>query len=628
MFWKNEKMNSRQKRELIEIGAAVFLFIGGFVFRTRLHSTPFGIAEYAVFLAAFLIAGYEVLLLAAKNILRGKIFNEHLLMSLATIVAIVIAALPEAVGVMIFYKIGVFLEQLSVKKSRNSIQSLLELKPTYANLEKNGKHERVEPKEVRIGDVILVKPGEKVPLDGIVLTGTAQVDTTALTGESIPRKIEAGDQILSGMHVASGSLRMEVSRSYQDSSIQRIVHMVEHAADNKTKTEKFITTFSKYYTPGIVVLALCVAILPPLLLHTATFHDWIYRALVMLVVSCPCALMISIPLGYFGGIGGASKKGILVKGSSFIDGLSKTRTVVFDKTGTLTKGSFNVLEVVSKNGHAREDILFYAACAESHSNHPIAQSIRDHFEGTVEPSAVTSYEEISGFGIMAEVDNRLVFVGNDRMLHKEGIDHDTCELKQTAAHVVIDRVYAGYIIIGDELKQDAPVAIDELKALSTIKTVMLTGDNRQVAGYVAGSLGIDSYHAELLPEDKVKKLVEIKSSLKKSEKVVFVGDGINDAPVIAQSDIGIAMGKFGSDIAIDSADVVLMTDSPSKVAEAIRLSKKTRIIVYQNIVLALGIKFIFVVLGIAGFANMWEAVFGDVGVTLIAILNSLRALRS
>lgn len=615
------------RRELIRIGAALLIFIFGLIFKKQLHDTPFNFAEYAVFLTAYLLSGWEVLYTAGRNILRGKVFDEHFLMSIATIGAVVIHALPEAVGVMLFFKIGEYFEQLSLTRSRKSIKSLLALKPEYANLEKNGNHERVEPERVGVDDIILVKPGERVPLDGVVLTGMAQVDTSALTGESIPRRIKEGEKILSGMIVTTGSLRVRVTNTYEDSSVSRILDLVENAVQKKAETEKFITTFARYYTPGIVALALGVALLPPILLSTASFQEWIYRALVILVVACPCALVISIPLGYFGGIGGASRRGILIKGSNFIDALSRTKTVVFDKTGTLTKGTFKVLDVAASNGFHRDEILKYAAHAESHSNHPIAESIREAYGGTLDPSSVSEYQEIPGYGIKAKVNKRLVLVGNDRLLHEENIDHDICDLKRTAAYVVIDRLYVGYIIIGDEVKGDAQKAIDELKDLGDLKTVMLTGDNEQVAGYVSDRLGIDVYHAELLPEDKVKKLIEIKASAKKRDKVAFVGDGINDAPVIAQSDIGIAMGKFGSDIAIDSADVVLMTDSPSKVPEAIKISKKTRKIVYQNIILALAIKLVFVALGIAGIADMWEAVFADVGVTLIAIFNALRVLR-
>jgi Cd2+/Zn2+-exporting ATPase len=615
------------RRELIRIGVALLIFICGLIFKEKLHNTPFNFAEYAVFLVAYLVSGWGVLYTAGRNILRGRIFDENFLMSIATIGAIVIHALPEAVGVMLFFKIGEYFEQLSLTRSRKSIKSLLALKPEYANLEKNGNHERVDPERVGVDDIILVKPGERVPLDGVVLTGRAQVDTSALTGESIPRRIKEGEKILSGMIVSTGSLRVRVTNTYKDSSVSRIMDLVENAVQKKAETEKFITTFARYYTPGIVALALGVALIPPLLLGTASFQEWIYRALVILVVACPCALVISIPLGYFGGIGGASRRGILIKGSNYIDVLSGTKTVVFDKTGTLTKGTFEVLDVVPKNGFLQDDILKYAAHAESHSNHPIAQSIREAFGGVIEPSSVSEYQEIPGYGIKAKVNKRSVLVGNDRLLHEENIDHDICDLKRTAAYVVIDQLYVGYIIIGDEVKGDAQRAVEELKDLGDIKTVMLTGDNEQVAGYVSDRLGIDEYHAELLPDDKVKKLIEIKASAKKRDKVAFVGDGINDAPVIAQSDIGIAMGKFGSDIAIDSADVVLMTDSPSKVPEAIKIGKKTKKIVYQNIIIALAIKLVFVALGIAGVADMWEAVFADVGVTLIAIFNALRVLR-
>jgi Cd2+/Zn2+-exporting ATPase len=616
-----------QKRGLIRIGIALILFCAGLIFRQTLRGTPYSVAEYAVFLSAYILSGWDVLFTAARNVVRGRIFDEHLLMSIATVGAIAINALPEAVGVMLFFKIGEYFEQRALSRSRRSIKSLLALKPAYANLEENGRHRRVQPEDVKVGDTILVKPGERVPLDGVITSGEARIDTSALTGESIPRRITEGNKILSGTVISSGSLRVRVTNSYNDSSISKIMNMVEHALSNKADTEKFITTFAKYYTPAIVALALGIAVIPPLLLGAASFREWMYRALVMLVVACPCALVISIPLGYFGGIGGASKKGILIKGSNFIDGLSRVRKVIFDKTGTLTEGSFKVLEVVSKNGYSERDILYYAAHAESHSNHPIADSIQNACHSPLDSSAVTEYREVAGHGIKAVVNNRLIFVGNDRMLHEEDVDHDVCDLKRTAAYVVIDRTYAGYIIIGDEIKPGAERAVRDLQKLNGIETIMLTGDNKKVSEYVAKNLGIDAYYAELLPEEKVQKLVQIQSSLKERETVAFVGDGINDAPVIAQSDIGIAMGRFGSEIAIDSADVVLMSDSPEKVPEAIGISKKTRNVVYQNIIIALAIKLVFVVLGVAGVAEMWEAVFADVGVTLIAIFNALRVLR-
>ena len=616
-----------QKWKIVRIGLALILFCGGLIFRQSLRGTPYSAAEYAVFLSAYLLSGWQVLFTAARNLLRGKIFDEHFLMSIATIGAIVINALPEAVGVMLFFNIGEYFEQRALTRSRRSIKALLALKPAYANLEVGGRHEKVKPEQINVGETILIKPGERVPLDGVIATGEAMVDTSALTGEIVPRRITAGNKILSGTIITSGSLRVRVTNTYKDSSVSKIMNMVEHALSKKAETEKFITTFAKYYTPVIAALALGVAVLPPLFLGAASFQEWIYRALVILVVACPCALVISIPLGYFGGIGGASRKGILIKGSNYIDGLSSVKKVVFDKTGTLTEGTFKVLDVVSKNGYSKRDILFYAAHAESHSNHPIADSIQRAYEGNLESSAVSGYQEVAGYGIKAEVKNRPVIVGNDRMLHEERIDHDACDLKRTAAYVVIDGIYAGYIIIGDEIKRDAKRAIDEIKEMGGVETIMLSGDSKQVSGYVAECLGIDTYHAELLPEEKVQKLVQIQASLKKWEKVVFVGDGINDAPVIAQSDIGIAMGEFGSEIAIESADVVLMTDSPAKVAEAIGISKKTRNIVYQNILIALAIKLAFIGLGVAGVADMWEAVFADVGVTLIAIFNALRVLR-
>jgi Cd2+/Zn2+-exporting ATPase len=610
----------------VRIGAALILLVSGLIFRKQLQDTPYRFAEYAVFIIAYLISGWEVLYTAARNIYRGKVFDEHFLMSIATIGAFAIHALPEAVGVMLFFKIGEYFEQLSLMRSRKSIKSLLALKPAYANLERDGKVERVKPEEVEIGDIILVKPGERVPLDGDVLGGSAQMDISALTGESVPRKINDGDTVLSGMIVISGSLRVEVNCSYKDSSISRILDLVENATKRKAETEKFITTFARYYAPFIVALALGVALVPPLILGGA-FRDWIYRALVILVVGCPCALVISVPLSYFGGIGSASRRGILIKGSNYIDALSRTKTVVFDKTGTLTKGIFKVLDVKGSNGFQADEILEYAACAESHSNHPIAESIREAYARDVNPSSVTDYQEIPGHGIKAMVSNVPVLVGNDRLLHEEEVEHPICDLQRTAAHVVVDGVYAGYIIIGDEIKEDAVGAVGALKTMGDYKTVMLTGDNEQVAGYVSGLLGMDEYRADLLPEDKVHEILRIQETAQRGEKVAFVGDGINDAPVIAQSDVGIAMGRYGAHIAIDTADVVLMTDSPEKIPEAISISRRTRRIVYQNIVIALGIKLAFVGLGLAGIATMWEAVFADVGVTLVAIFNALRVLR-
>jgi Cd2+/Zn2+-exporting ATPase len=613
-------------RALWIIGISVVIFVFGVVFKSRLYATPYSFAEYAVFLAAYLLSGWGVLAAAGRNIVRGKVFDENFLMTIATVGAIVIHALPEAVGVMIFYKVGEFFEDLSLARSRRSIKSLLEIRPEFANLKKGATYEKTAPEEVKIGDTILVKPGERVPLDGEVIKGSSQVDTSALTGESAPRSVKERDTILSGMIVSTGSLVVRVTKSYGDSSVSRILDLVENAVAKKAETEKFITTFARYYTPIVVFFALLIAVFPPLLISGAVFQEWIYRALVVLVISCPCALVISVPLGYFGGIGSASRRGILIKGSNYIDALSKVRTVVFDKTGTLTEGVFKVLEVVSKNGFTRMEILKFAALAESHSNHPIADSIKEAYGQRIDPSMVKEHREISGNGIESVVLNRRILVGNDRLLHEENIAHDICDLHQTVANVVIDSQYAGYIVIGDEEKKDAGTAINELRKTGVRDTIMLTGDNAQVAKYISHQLGIDEYHAGLLPEEKVKILNDILKSKNGKEKVAFVGDGINDAPVITRADVGIAMGKAGADAAIDTADVVLMTDSLPKIPEALRIGKKTRRIVYENIILALVVKLVFMALGVAGMAGMWEAVFADMGVTLLAIFNTLRIL--
>ncbi len=614
-------------KNLLPIGISVVIFVLGMVFKKSLHNTAYSYGEYLVFIAAYLSSGWGVLATAGKNIIKGKIFDEHFLMTIATLGAIAIHALPEAAGVMIFFKVGEFFEHLALVRSRKLIKSLLEIKPDYANLKKGSNYVKVDPEMVNVGDTILVKPGERVPLDGEVVSGRSQVDTSALTGESVPRSLEKGDIVLSGMIVKSGSLTIVVTRSFQESSVSKILDLVENAIHNKAETEKFITTFARYYTPIVVFLALSVAILPPLLISGAGFAEWIYRALVILVISCPCALVISIPLGYFGGIGGASARGILIKGSNYIDILSRVNTVVFDKTGTLTRGNFKVTDIVVKNGFSREDTLKYAALAESHSNHPLAESIKEAYGRAIDPAAVEDYQEISGLGIKAVVLNTPVVVGNDRLLHLENIPHEICDLHRTVAHVVVDSTYAGYIVVSDEVKEDAGRAIAELETIGVKNIIMLTGDNEQVAKDVSRSLGIKRYHSGLLPEDKVRILTEIIAEKKGQEAVAFVGDGINDAPVIAQADIGIAMGKFGADIAVETADIVLMTDAPSKIPEAIKVGKKTRRIVYENIILALGVKLIFVALGAAGVADMWEAVFADVGVTLVAIFNALRVLR-
>lgn len=616
---------SENKWSIIKAASGLFLLIAGIIFKEEIHNTPFHIAEYLVFVTAYLIVGWKVIASAVKNIIRGQVFNEQFLMTIATLGAFAIDQMPEAVAVMLFYVVGELFQDIAVNRSRRSIKSLLEIKPDYANLSVNDETTRVSPESIKVGDTIIVKAGEKIPLDGEIILGNSFVDTSALTGESVPRKVKEKDTILSGMINLNGMLTIKVTKLFSESSVSKILELVENALSKKAETEKFITTFAKYYTPVVVFGALLLAVLPPLFLSGATFSDWIYRALVVLVISCPCALVISIPLGYFGGIGNASRKGILVKGSNFLDALTQLKTVVFDKTGTLTKGEFKVSEIVTLSGFSKEVILEYAAYAETNSNHPVAKSISEAFGSDIDNTRIKQVEEISGHGIKALIDGKKVLAGNDKLLHKENIDHPVCNVEGTVVHVAIDSIYSGYIVISDTLKDDAIEAIEKLKA-KNIQTVMLTGDNKFAAAAFAKKLMIDKYYFELLPEDKVKHIESLMAE-NKGGKVAFVGDGINDAPVLARADVGIAMGALGSDAAIETADVVLMTDSPAKVAVAIDVAKRTRNIVWQNIFFALGVKLVFIVLGIFGIATMWEAVFGDMGVSLIAVINALRILR-
>ena len=616
---------AENKWTIIKAVSGILLLIAGMIFEKEIHNTPYHIAEYLVFGTGYLIVGWKVISSAVKNIIRGQFFDEQFLMTIATLGAFAIDQMPEAMAVMLFYVVGELFQDIAVNRSRKSIKALLEIKPEYANLLTDGETAKVSPESIKVGDTIIVKAGEKIPLDGEVIDGSSFIDTSALTGESVPRKLKEKDMALSGTINQTGVLTIKVTKIFSESSVSKILELVENASSKKAETEKFITTFAKYYTPIVVIGALLLAILPPLLFSGQTFSEWIYRALVVLVISCPCALVISIPLGYFGGIGSASRKGILVKGSNFLDALTQVKTVVFDKTGTLTKGEFKVSEVVTSNGFTKEQILEYAAYAETNSNHPVAKSISDAFGKDIESKRIKQVEEISGHGIKAVIDGKTVLAGNDKLLHKENIVHPVCSVEGTVVHVAIDTVYAGYIIISDTLKDDAIEAIEKLKA-KNIQTVMLTGDNQFAAAAFAKKLGIDKYFYELLPEDKVKH-IETLIHESKGGKVAFVGDGINDAPVIARADIGIAMGALGSDAAIETADVVLMTDSPSKVALAIDVAKTTRNIVWQNIYFAMGVKLIFIVLGVFGVATMWEAVFGDMGVALIAVFNAIRILK-
>ncbi len=618
------------KQELIPVILVVVLFVGGLIFEEQLHNTPYSIGEYLVFIPAYLLSGWNVLTIAGRNILRGRVFDENFLMTIATVGALAIHKLPEAVGVMLFFKIGELFQEFAIGRSRQSIRSLLEIRPDSANLKQNGDIKKVAPETVAVGDIILVKPGEKIPLDGEIIDGNSQIDTSALTGESVPRTVKVGETVLAGTINQTGVLTVKVTKVFGESSISRILELVENARSKKAETEKFISKFASYYTPFVVFASLAVAVIPPLFISGATNADrflWVYRALVLLVISCPCGLVISIPLGYFGGIGGAAKRGILVKGSTFLDTLTAVKTVVLDKTGTLTKGVFKVAQIVPANGFSQTELMEIAAQVESQSNHPVAKSIMEAYGGKIDSSDVKDYEEIAGHGIRAKVNNQIVVAGNDRLLHRENIAHDVCNASGTIVHLAVDNRYAGYILIADELKEDAVQAIRDLKKLGVERIVMLTGDNQAVADSVAKKLGLDSYLAELLPEGKVEAIEKLISQSKKGDKIVFVGDGINDAPVLARADVGIAMGGLGSDAAIETADVVIMSDAPSKVAEAIQIARKTHNIVWQNIIFAMSVKAIFIALGAFGLATMWEAVFADVGVALAAIFNATRVLK-
>ena len=623
--WKENKTT------LIRIILTILLLIIGIVFEKQIHNTPFRLLEFGIFITAYLLSGWKVLTSAAKNIFKGRVFDENFLMTIATLGAFAIHQMPEAVAVMWFYVVGELFQDLAVNRSRKSIKALLQIRPDYANLKISGEIKKVSPFEVEPGQVIIVKPGEKIPLDGKILEGNSFVDTSALTGESVPRSVKINDIILAGMINKSGLLTISVTKRFGESSISRILELVENASSKKAETEKFITTFARYYTPVVVFGALLLAIIPPLFFSGQTFTDWIYRALVVLVISCPCALVISIPLGYFGGIGGASRKGILIKGSNYLDALTKVKTVVFDKTGTLTKGEFRVSEVVTQNGFNETEIIKFAAYAESHSNHPIAKSIIEAYKNNlplseIDESLLSDIQEISGKGIKAKVGGKEIILGNDKLLHLENILHDKCDVEGTVVHLAVNSVYAGYIIISDTLKEDSQKTIQQLKE-KNINTVMLTGDNKSVAESFAKKLGIDKFYFELMPEDKVNHIEMLIQSSAKGDKVAFVGDGINDAPVLARADVGIAMGALGSDAAVETADIVLMTDSPSKIVTAIDIAKRTRKIVWQNIGFAMGVKLFFILLGVFGIATMWEAVFGDMGVAIIAILNAMRVMK-
>lgn len=604
------------------------LLLVGLLYNRVLHDTPYSWAEYAALLPAYLLVGYTVIRQAVRKILRGDLFDENFLMTVATIGAIALHELTEAVTVMLFYAIGEYVQEKAVNRSRHSIESLLKIQPVTANLKTLESYRPVNPEEVEIGQLILVKPGEKVPLDGTIVEGSSFMNTSALTGESVPRRAKPGETVLAGMINGQGLLTVCVSRPYNESAIAKILHLVEKAADRKAPTEQFITRFARYYTPAMVLIAAGVAVVPPLLLG-GNFAGWIHRALVILVISCPCALMISIPLGYFGGIGGASRHGILVKGANLLDALCNVHTVVFDKTGTLTKGVFRVTDVRTYNGLTQKEVLQTVAAAEAYSTHPIAQSICEACPEKLPAEITRDFVEIPGYGVTALVGEKRILAGNDRLLHQESIPHEICGADGTNVQVVFDGSLVGTITIDDELKEDAHSAIVELRRLGVHKTVILTGDEDCAARAVANKLEVDEYYAGLLPEEKLQKLEELEKDIPdpRRQKLLFVGDGVNDAPVIARADIGVAMGALGSDAAIEAADVVLMEDSPAKLATAISIARHTKKVVWQNIALALGVKAFFLVLGAAGVANIWEAVFADVGVALLAVFNASRTLR-
>ncbi|MFP7470760.1 heavy metal translocating P-type ATPase [Niallia taxi] len=585
-----------------------------------------GVIKLSAFVVAYLIIGGDIVWRACTNIVRGQVFDEHFLMAIATIGAFAIQEYPEGVAVMLFYQVGELFQGAAVNRSRKSISSLMNIRPDYANVMKGETLEKVSPEEVTIGDIIVIKPGEKIPLDGIVVEGKSSVDTSALTGESMPRDVEPGHDILSGFINKNGVLTVKVTKEYSQSTVAKILELVQNASSRKAPTENFITKFARYYTPVVVIIAALLAVVPPLFLEGAVFSDWLYRALIFLVISCPCALVVSIPLGFFGGIGAASKAGILVKGSNYLEALNDVKYAVFDKTGTLTKGVFEVVSVHPANGYSDQDVLRNAASAEIHSNHPIAESIRKAYGGAVSEADVNDYEEIPGYGIIAAVNGLKVLAGNYKLMVKEGIDFELREEIGTIVYVAANKEFIGSLVISDQLKEDAKQAIAALKQAGIKKTVMLTGDAAAVGASVAKSLNIDVVHAELLPQDKVEEIEKLDKRKSPKEKILFVGDGINDTPVLARADVGMAMGGLGSDAAIEAADIVIMTDEPSKIASAISIAKKTRKIVWQNIVFALGVKALFLLLGAFGVATMWEAVFSDVGVTLIAVLNAMRVL--
>lgn len=612
-------MTRKQKRLLFRIIIAAVLFAAGSLL-------PLGpTVEMGVFLVCYAVIGWDIVWKAVTNILHGQVFDENFLMTIATIGALILGEHSEGVAVMLFYQVGEWFQSYAVSKSRKSIASLMDIRPDYANVERNGKLEQVDPDEVNIGDTIVVKPGERVPLDGKIIKGTSALDTSALTGESMPRDVEPGMEVISGCINQTGILTIQTTKKYGEFTVAKILDLVENASDKKGKTENFISRFARYYTPIVVFAAIALAILPPLVTGQP-FSVWIYRALTFLVISCPCALVISIPLSFFGGIGGASKIGVLVKGSNYLESLAHTEVVVFDKTGTLTKGSFAVSQIKAID-MKEEQLLELAAYAEDYSNHPISQSIQKAYGKKIDNSRISDVQEIAGHGVRAVIDGKTVLAGNAKLMNGENIVYTPSDAIGTVIYLACNGKYAGYIVIEDEVKADAPAAIRALKEVGVRKTVMLTGDADAVGKKVAQKLGLDQAYTELLPADKVDRVEAMLKQTSEKGKLVFVGDGINDAPVLARADVGIAMGGLGSDAAIEAADVVLMTDEPSKISAVVRIARKTIRIANENIVFALGVKLLVLILGATGYANMWAAVFADVGVSVIAILNAIRAMR-
>ena len=608
------------KKNLIQIIISAILFVIGLL-------VPFsnGWITKGIYIGAYLIVGLEIIIKAIKNIFKGEVFDEHFLMAVATIGAFAIGEFPEAVAVMLFYQIGELFQDYAVDKSKESITNLMDIRPDVAVVKRNGKLETLKPETVKIGEEIVVKPGEKIPLDGTIIDGSSMLDTSALTGESVPRSAKIGEKVLSGCINQSGVLTIKVEKEFGESTVSKILDLVENAGNKKSKSENFITKFAKIYTPIVVGIAILLAIIPPFLLKWGSFSEWLERALTFLVVSCPCALVISIPLGFFGGIGGASRKGVLIKGSNYLELLSKTDIFVFDKTGTLTEGVFEV-QKINPVDISEEELLKIAAYAENYSNHPISASIKKAYQKEINQEIIEKTEEISGKGIISQIENKTVVIGNNKIMQEKGIEYKECNDIGTILYVAINNKFEGSIVIADKIKEDAKQTIQGLKRNNVSKTVMLTGDKKEIAEKVAKQIEIDEVYTDLLPDQKVEKVEELMKQKTEKGKLAFVGDGINDAPVLAISDIGIAMGGLGSDAAIEAADIVIMNDKPSKILEAIKISNKTMRIVKQNIIFAISVKILVLILGACGIATMWEAVFADVGVSFIAILNSLRAL--